>query len=122
MTEVWDPIPRTITASRAVQDEIILRNTFVNAQMILTSEQTLDADGAEPDPVAQNLNQQKIVWNHANLVQFAKEGESGTKTVAKHREVFRGKSILKKAAAAVNTVVTAGGIKQEEIDSMISLN
>ena len=69
--------------------------------MILTSEQTLDADGA--DQVAQNLNQQKIVWNHANLVQFAKEGEAGSKTVAKHREAFRGKSILKKVVAAAST-------------------
>ena len=49
MTEVWDPIPRSITAPRAVQDEIILRNTFVNAQMILTSEPTIDGEAGEAE-------------------------------------------------------------------------
>lgn len=81
--------------------------------MILTSEPTIDAEFPDSDPQALNLNKQKIVWNAKDLVQTAKDGEAGSSTVARHREAFKGKSILKKKSPAG---------KQEEVDSMISLN
>ena len=38
VTELWDPIPPSVITSRVWQEEVILRNTFVNAQMVLSSD------------------------------------------------------------------------------------
>lgn len=42
-TELWDPIPRSETkVSTVKQEEVLLRNTFINAQMVLTSEPSIE--------------------------------------------------------------------------------
>ena len=69
MTELWDPVPRNFMSTGAYHDEVILRNTFVNAQMILTSEPTLGLnDDDSTDEANKNCKirwmRQEHNWNH----------------------------------------------------------
>ena len=76
-----------------------MRNTFVNAQIILTSEPTLeneeDENGVAVIRLDTSNSNQRIHWSNVNLIQ-ASEEIVVNKGKPKHRQSFSGKSILKK--------------------------
>lgn len=69
-TEMWDPIPREEHMSSVVKgEEVLLRNTFINAQMILTSEPSLDI----LDLDSKSISDTRIRWSISNLVKIQDE-------------------------------------------------
>ena len=65
-SEAWDKIPMSMESSPTKKDEIILRNTFINAQLIMNSEeQSLAIQSISIDELEKKAKekQKRIKWS-----------------------------------------------------------
>ena len=84
VTELWDPIV-VQKGDQITNDEAILRNTFVNAQLIMNESETdntlVASIKSEKDTAKVNLfsnDRQRIKWASENKVQEAQDQNSDT--------------------------------------------
>lgn len=101
-SETWDAIPNAFS-SLVKNEEAVLRNTYINAQLILQDDDKLLIDDVDTqDRLEWNKGKKRITWSETEpkkpVIDESSFEEAPVVKVIVHRLQFTGKSIMKKAA------------------------